>query len=146
MIRHQLGRHVFPHVVLIGIFLIPAATAVAVFTARTRSLFDPAGCYLATSGGEPVSIYNILKLQRGLTLYEDPRDPPYYPTTLYNVGFYHLYAAATWPFRRDLPRLVLAMRLVTLGHAGVGLAALISFAVRVWNRRAQGETPGWWFW
>lgn len=141
MIRHQLGRHVFPHVVLIGIFLIPAATAVAVFTARTRSLFDPAGCYLATSGGEPVSIYNILKLQRGLTLYEDPRDPPYYPTTLYNAGFYHLYAAATWPFRHDLPRLVLAMRLVTLGHAGVGLAALISFAVRVWNRRAPGRNP-----
>jgi hypothetical protein len=142
MIRHLLRPHVSARAVLMAIFLLPAATAVATLAVRTRSVFEPAGHYLATSGGEPVSIYNVLKLQRGLVLYEDPRVPPYYPTTLYNVGFYHFYAAAAWPFRHEMATLVPALRLVTLGLAGLGLAALVGFSTRVWNRRSPGSRPG----
>ena len=103
MIRHLLALHLSARAVLVAILLLPAATAAAVLAVRTRSVFEPAGQYLATSGGEPVSIYNTLKAQRGMPLYEDPRDPPYYPTTLYNVGFYRFYAAAAWPSRPRSP-------------------------------------------
>jgi hypothetical protein len=142
MIRHLLSPRLSARAVLVAILLLPAATAVAVLAVRTRSVLEPGGLYLATSGGEPVSIYNILKAQRGLSLYEDPRDPPYYPTTLYNVGFYRFYAAAAWPWKRDVAALVPALRLVTLCLAGLGFGGLVGFATLAWGRRAPGPRPG----
>ncbi|WP_165231797.1 hypothetical protein [Aquisphaera insulae] len=120
-----------------------AAAAIATLAVRTRSVLSPAGLYAATSGGEPVSMYNAMKLQRGVPLYQDPRDPPFYPTTLYNAGFYAVYAAATWPWRHDPAAVVPAMRLVSLGLMLVGLAASIVLAIRGWNRRGGMESPAW---
>jgi hypothetical protein len=112
-----------------------------ILAVRVYSLLKPAGYYLATSGGEPVSIYNVLKLQRGMVLYEDPREPPYYPTTLYNAGFYHFYAVTTWPLRHDFRTVLSVMRIITLGLSGVGLIALIVYATSHWNRRNPGKYP-----
>lgn len=141
MIRHLLATRLSARAVLVAVFLLPGVTTVAVLAVRTRSVLGPEGRYLATSGGEPGSIYNTLKALRGLPLYEDPCDPPYYPTTLYNVGFYRFYAAAAWPFRHDFGSLVIAFRLVTLGFAVLCLGSLVGVSTRVWNRRAPGARP-----
>ena len=111
------------------------------FRNRLHSLFEPAGRYVETTGGEAASIYNVLKLQHGLPLYQDPRDPPYYATTLYNAGFYSLYGLVTWPFRHDTTEAVLAMRMLTLALFGSVVLAMVAFAVTRWLRRSPGDIP-----
>ncbi|QEH37576.1 hypothetical protein OJF2_61670 [Aquisphaera giovannonii] len=128
---------------VLAICLVPAAAAIGTLAVRTGSALSPAGLYLATSGGEPVSMYNVLKLQRGLPLYQDPRDPPFYPTTLYNAGFYAFYAAATWPWRHDTAAVVPAMRLVSLGLQALGVGASMALALLAWNRRRSPRAAGW---
>ena len=152
---------------LIAAFALSALLALVVLGVRVASIVDRPGEFLATSGGEPVSIYNIMKAQRGLVLYEDPREPPYYATTLYNAGFYRAYAFVTGGFgSTPTPaRLVRAVRFVTLGLALGGLAGVLGYAVNDLARRpprvgrarraillmvfaalstALGTLPGWW--
>lgn len=125
-------------VVITALLVISAAATTAVFVTRVQSIFTPAARYLPTTGGEPASIQNVLKLQRGLPLYQDPRVPPYYPTTLYNAGFYAFYAIATWPPRLGSGEMVLPLRLVTLALFGFGLTAVIAVGLRRWNHQAPG--------
>lgn len=47
--------------------------------------------FYMTTGGEGFSVYGIWKVQEGHTLYEWPNQE-FYQLTLYNFGFFHLYA------------------------------------------------------
>lgn len=150
------SRVVFLALVLAA-FALPAAASLAVLSVRARSVADPTTWLLSTSGGESVSIYNVMKARRGLPLYEDPRDPPYYASTLYNAGFYEAYAtlARLFPTRAD--RVVPALRFGTLALACAGAAALLVIGP---GRRTPrlvalamalaavattlGMLPGWW--
>jgi hypothetical protein len=115
-------------------------SALAVLAVRIVSVAGAAGALLPTTGGEPITIYNIMKAQRGLTLYEDPREPPFYPTTLYNAGFYRTYAVATRAFSNDVTHLVLAIRVMTLALACVGLACLLTYGLADLNRRSPASS------
>ncbi len=147
--------------VVVAAFGLAALAAVVVLGTRAASVVGEPGRLLATSGGESASIYNVVKIQQGLPLYEDPRDPPYYPTTLYNAGFYHAYALLTRAFAADPARLVIALRFVTLGLGCLGLAAILSFGLGGLDGSARngttvvliatvalatafGPLPGWW--
>ena len=151
-------------VLTIATFALPALTSLALLVSRGSSLLEPPGRLLTTSGGESISLYNIMKVQRGRPLYEDPREPPNYPTTLYNAGFYQSYAAMTWPFRNETDRLVLSIRLLTLVLACVGLSGLLGYVWISLRREPPGKStalagsvttlaaisvtlgavPGWW--
>lgn len=124
-------------------FLIPAAASLAVLGVRTATVVGPSGPLSTTTSGESVQVLNVLKVQRGLPLYDRPSEPPYYPTTLYNAGFYASYAAATsW-----LPGSVLdrtrGARLFTLALAGMGLAATLAYGLGDLRRREPGEGSAW---
>lgn len=142
MVRHTFERRRSLYLLATAIIVLPAFTSTLVLGTRVLSLFEPAARYMQTTGGEPVSILNVMKLQRGLPLYQDPRDPPYYATTLYNAGFYSFYAMVTWPFRNHTAELVLALRLVTLALAGSMLVAMVGYALRAWNRQAPAKDSG----
>lgn len=163
--RSPLTCGAFVFAITSSAFALLALLSVAVLAVRVASVLDRPGELLATSGGESGSIHNIMKTQRGLALYEDPREPPHYATTLYNAGFYHLYGQATFGFRGSTARLVRALRFVTLGLALAGLAGLLCYAVNDLGRRpphsrgtrgavllmvlaavstALGALPGWW--
>jgi hypothetical protein len=136
MDRDHSKRNIFTSIIFASIVVLPAVTSMVVLTIRVGSLFQPPARYMQTTGGEPISIQNVLKLQCGLPLYQDPRDPPYYPTTLYNVGFYYFYALWTGPFRFEPGLRIAAMRMVTLTLAIALLVAMVGFVCRQWNRRA----------
>jgi len=145
-------------------FAAPAVVALAVLSVRAASIAGPSGRLFGTSGGEGVSAYNIARVGRGLTLYQNPRVAPYYPSTLYNAAFYRAYAAAAGLFPARVDDLVTAPRFVTLGLACAGLAALLAYSLLVVGRRdpapaprlaawcvasaaaaaALGTLPGWW--
>ena len=164
MLPHPNGRARFALGLSIAAFALPALTSLALLIFRGSSLLEPPGRLLTTSGGESISIYNIMKAQRGLVLYEDPREPPNYPTTLYNAGFYQTYAVMTAAFRDDTDRLVLAIRLLTLVLACVGLSGLLVYTWMSLKREPSGRpsalvasvmtlaaisatlgaVPGWW--
>ncbi len=120
-------------VAVILLFGLPGVLSLGTVVRRGMATVGPEAVRMATSGGEPVSIYNVMKVQNGLTLYEDPRRAPLFPTTLYNAGFYYTYAwATTLAADASLAARVAAMRFLTLGLAVAGLAAVIIHASRRW--------------
>ncbi len=149
---------------LVTALALPAVMCLSVLALRVSSVAGDSGRILSTSGGESVSIYNVMKAARGLKLYEDPRFPPYYPTTLYNAGFYRMYGEVAWAFGGGTGRLVLASRLLTFAFACVGLIGLLLYALGDLLRRSRcarpvavgllmtliaiptllGTVPGWW--
>ncbi len=117
------------------LFLVPAAASLTVPGAWTATVAGPSGPLSTTTSGESVQVLNVLKVQRGLPLYDRPSEPPYHPTTLYDAGSYGSYAAAT----RRLPASVadrgLGMRLFTLVLASLGLAATLAYGLLELRRR-----------
>ncbi len=157
-------RSSFPRVLVLTTFTLPAMLSLILLAIRVIAVSEPSADTLATSGGESISIYNVLKLTRGLTLYEDPRIPPYFTTTLYNAGFYEFYGAIAGHLSETRTSIVTDLRFVTLGLACLGLAGLLAYALfdlsrrppRVSPRLVQltmtfaaisvllGRVPGWW--
>lgn len=90
-----------------------AAITVVIFLLRLWSLFLSGAILSTTSGGEPIHVYNVVKMGQGIPLYEDPTTPPY-TVTLYNGGFYCSYFLWTRLFGFDDERLLLACRLCTV--------------------------------
>lgn len=148
----------------LGLFLVPATASLAVLVARAATVWGPSGPFHMTTGGESVHFLNVLKARRGLPIYERPTEPPFYPTTLYNAGFYNLYAWATSAASDDVAGLARATRGFTLGLACVGLAAMLAYGLmNLWRREpgsssrrvaaamvfgavgvVLGGLPGWW--
>ncbi|MDR3622489.1 MAG: hypothetical protein P4L85_24270 [Paludisphaera borealis] len=140
--------------------------SIAVLVVRLLSLFEPAACLLSTTGGEPISIYNISKIHRGLMLYGNPLIGPHYASTLYNAGFYYVYAATSWVFSANFCDAAIAMRLITLGFAVFGFCSTVRYGFSSFARCAPeagvdarfvksamvaaaacvwfGTLPGWW--
>jgi hypothetical protein len=81
------------------------AATLAVFLIRLGATVAIGDCYDATCDGPPA--YGVWKVQNGWPLYERADREPY-SVTLYNYGFYHLYAAV--------------LRLVGVGGSGIVLA------------------------
>ncbi len=127
---------------VVATFALPALTALLVLSVRFGSVVSESAATLATSGGEPISIYNILKVQRGLVLYEDPRIPPCYPSTLYNAGFYRSYAALGSLVAGNTARTITSFRLLTLALACVGMTGLLAYALIALRKRSPSTAPG----
>jgi hypothetical protein len=127
----------------IFLFLVPAAASLAVLGVRTATVVGPSGPLSTTTSGESVQVLNVLKLQRGLPLYDRASEPPYYPTTLYNAGFYGLLAAATSWLPDEVLDRTRGFRLVTLALAGLGLAATLAYGLLDLRRREPGEGAAW---
>jgi hypothetical protein len=127
----------------LGLFLVPALASLAVLAARVATVWGPSGPLHMTTGGESVHFQNVLKARRGLPLYQRPTTPPYYPTTLYNAGFYHLYAWAASATPDDVPAQARATRGFTLGLACLGLAAMLAYGLMSLSRREPGGRSRW---
>lgn len=157
-------RHPRQVLIALAVLALPGVVALGMLIARIQAVIEPSGGLLATSGGEPISIYNVFKLQRGMKLYEDPREPPFYASTLYNAGFYHSYAAVGRMFFDGLHPPVTALRLFTLALGCAGLAGLLAYVLVLVRRAPElsfpviraigmlltgvavvlGALPGWW--
>lgn len=151
-------------ILAIAIFACPALGSTTILLLRARSVVAPAGRVQETSGGESISIYNILKIGRGFRLYQDPRNPPFYPSTLYNAGFYRFYSGIARLFTGSTDHTIIALRFTTLALACLGLAAIAAYSLRRSTRNlpravapiaaattilaaiatSLGGTTGWW--
>ncbi|APW61651.1 hypothetical protein [Paludisphaera borealis] len=138
MQRHGRRPSGFALALALSLFLIPATASLAVLAVRFATVWGPSGPLHMTTGGESVSLLNVMKIQHGLPLYEEPIEPPFYPTTLYNAGFYHLYAAATSGLAPDGPGVARGGRVLTLGLACLGLAATLAYGFMGLFRRESG--------
>jgi hypothetical protein len=127
----------------LSLFLIPAGASLAVLSVRFATVWGPSGSLHMTTGGESVHLLNILKVQRGMPLYQRPTEPPFYPTTLYNAGFYNYYAWATSAASDDVASLARAARAFTLGLACLGLAAMLAYGLVSLLRREAGTATRW---
>ena len=76
--------------------------------------------YYVTTGGENLSIYGVWKVQEGHPLYAWP-DRDFFQLTLYNFGFYYLYADILGFFHARGPLIMLYGRYLTVIFAVCGL-------------------------
>ena len=127
----------------LGLFVVPALASLAVLAARVATVWGPSGPLHMTTGGESVQVLNVLKAQRGLPLYQRPTEPPFYPTALYNAGFYALYAWTTSAASDDVAELARATRGLTLALACLGLAAMLAYGLLSLSRRDHGTASKW---
>ncbi|MDG3007558.1 hypothetical protein [Paludisphaera mucosa] len=149
---------------LAAILLLPAAASLCVLGVRIATVAGPAGPLSTTTSGESVQLLNMLKVQRGLPLYDRPTEPPFYPVALYNAGFYAAYAWATAWLAPAIVDLTRGARLFSLALACLGLGATLAYGLVDLRRRGPGEAspmlapamvlaalatafgglPGWW--
>ncbi len=142
MRSHQESYRASATWLVVLLFALPAVMSLVVLGARLSSVVDEPGSLLSTTGGESISIYNVMKAARGLPLYEDPREPPYYPTTLYNAGFYRAYELVARGFGSNPAHLVVAIRLLTFALACGGVAGLLFYTLRDLRAR-PGRSMDW---
>ncbi|WP_165074876.1 hypothetical protein [Paludisphaera rhizosphaerae] len=146
------------------LFLIPAAASLGVLGLRVATVVGPLGFLDTTTSGESVQLLNVMKLQRGLPLYDHPVEPPFYPLAMHNIGFYKAYAWAVSTLGSDAEDLARGARLFTLALAAMGLGAALAYGLIDLRRRDPrldspwvaptmvlaalatwfGGLPGWW--
>ena len=143
MSMQRQGRRPSGFALALGLFVVPALASLAVLAGRVATVWGPSGPLHMTTGGESVHFQNVLKARRGLPLYQRPTEPPFYPTTLYNAGFYTIYAWATSGAPDDVPALARATRGFTLGLACLGLAATLAYGLLSLSRRDPGTASRW---
>jgi hypothetical protein len=78
--------------------------------------------YYTTTGAENLPVYGIWKVQEGHPLYGWP-NREFFQLTLYNFGFYHLYAGILSFFHARGPLIMLYGRYLTVAFALCGLFA-----------------------
>lgn len=147
MITSILARRVHIQPWAVAVALLPlVGVTLLIFGLRFASVLR-AGEGRGTFGivyfsGEPIGVYNVAKIGKGMPLYEDPTSPPY-PVTLYNPGFYYLYSACTRLFVSEDSQLVLACRLCTAALTGLLLLAYMGFAHLCFLRLPPGQRNKW---
>lgn len=116
-------------VVVVGIGAL-AVLLLAILLLQLRGIVQHYEFY-TTTGGETQSVYGIWKVQEGHPLYEWP-NKDFYQLTLYNFGFYHLYAGALSLLGARGPSIMLYGRFLTVILAFCGCllqAKLLRFLV-----------------
>lgn len=105
-------------VLLIGLGVL-AVLLLAILSLQLRGIWLHYQFY-TTTGGENHTVYGIWKVQEGHPLYAWPNQD-FYQLTLYNFGFYHLYAALLDLIHVHGPKIMLYGRYLTVLFAAGGL-------------------------
>ena len=129
--------------VVLALHLSLAIVSLLILILRVGGLFQEDAQRTAITGGELNQVYNVYKAAEGFSVYEDPRQPPLYATSLYNTGFYHLYGLIGRPFGENVAerwaqQVALPQRAVLLFSRGQGAANLALAAVSVTVALALG--------
>ncbi len=112
------------------------AATLAVFLVRLVATVRIGDCYDAACDGPPT--YGVWKVQNGYPLYEPPDREPYC-ITLYNYGFYHLYARLLSLVGVTGPAIVLGGRLLSVLF---GLAGCVLTYRLIMRLAVPGERGG----
>lgn len=125
--------------ILLAVWALPAVVSILLFQGRVSSILPDEAASIATSGGEPIHLYNALKLQLGRPLYEDPLHPPYV-STLYNWAFYRFNGWIAQQAQGDFANQTRAIRLANLVWLAGIVGIVMGYALNC-RKRSQISAP-----
>jgi hypothetical protein len=111
---------------------------VVVFWRRASSLFS-AYDICPTEGAEGPNPFAIWRVLHHFTLYDWPTRPPFH-LTMYNFGFYHLYAGVLAALNIDDDKILLVARCVTVVFAGLGAVTYYLLALTLSSETRKPST------